>query len=213
MRFLGNWCSTAFRRGENSFVPRAQCWPRAVSERVRAPGLLPLVCARPGVPLFVLSHSDPLPWNSVSARPARFHGLKLSQTLLAGHLNRATLSSHQKSICMPGALQNRCHAEEATNDHGDKVSLTLAHFCCVSYRLPFWFYNNKTGLLSLAFPSPTVIPHPNGCLWKQGCMRVWGRAAALWNKGSAHNPSEGEPSSYIWSLLTEPMSLCLVTFR
>lgn len=178
-----------------------------------SPRAAPLGLCQARGPLFVLSHSDPLPWNFVSTRPAHFHGLKLSRTLLAGHLNRATLSSHPKSICMPGALQNRCHAEEATNDHGDKVSLTLAHFCCVSYRLTFWFYNNKTGLLSLVFPSPIVIPHPKGCLWKQGYVHIWGRAAALWNKGSAHNPFEVEPSSYIWSLLTEPMSLCLVTFR
>lgn len=107
MRFLGNWCSTTFRVGKNSFVPRAQCWPRAMSCS-RAPGLLPTVCARPGVPLFVPSHSDPLPWNFVSARPAHFYGLKLSQTLLAGHLNRATFvfssKVHLHVWCISGQM-------------------------------------------------------------------------------------------------------------
>lgn len=105
--------------------------PRAVP---KLQGCSPGLCQARGVPLFVLSHSDPLPWDFVSTRSARFHGLKLSQTLLAEHLNRATLSSHQKSTRTSGAFQKRYSAEEATNDHGDKVSLTLTHIRCVSYR-------------------------------------------------------------------------------
>lgn len=162
MRFLGNWCSTTFKVGENSFVPRAGLTP--CRELSPSPRTAPLRLCQARGPIVCAKSLRPTPGNFVSAKPARFHGLKLSQTLLAEHLNRATLSSHPKSTCMSGALQNRCYAEEATNDHGDKVSLTLTHFLCVSYRLVFWFYNNKRGLLSLVFPSLTVILHPKGCL-------------------------------------------------
>lgn len=61
MKFLGNWCSTTFRVGENSFVPRAQCWavPWAVLE--------PQGCSPQAVPgqgsHCLCCHSDPLPWN------------------------------------------------------------------------------------------------------------------------------------------------------
>lgn len=181
MRFLGNWCSTTFRVGENPLCPElsVDAVPWAVPE---PQGCSP--CSVPGQGCHCLcwvtqSHCP----GALSAQICSLPWLKAEQTLLPGHLHWATLSSHQKSTCMSGAFQNRHHQ----NDHGDKVSLTLTHFCCVSYRLVFWFYYNKRGLLSLVFP----ILHPKGCLWKQGYMHVWGRAAALWNKGSAHNPLEG----------------------
>lgn len=61
--------------------------PRAPSRRPVPPELCKARGRSPGsVPVVVLSQLDLLPLNFVSARPARFHGLKLSQTLLALHL-------------------------------------------------------------------------------------------------------------------------------
>lgn len=202
---LSEWV-TEFLCAQRSVL--TPCHELLPSPRAAPPGLCqargPIVCAkslRPTALELCQCKTCSLPWLKAEPNTAGW-GTWTEQ-----------MFSHQKSTCVSGAFQNRCHAEETTSGHGDKASLTLTHLHCVSYRLVFWFYNNKRGLLSLVFPSPIAILHPKGCLWKQGYMHVWGRAAALWNKGSAHNPLEGEPSFYTWSLLTKPMSLCLVTFR
>lgn len=99
MRFLRNWCSTTFRVGRNSLVSGPHCsfmpleWAIPVSQ---AEGLFLLNCARLEgfhrlCTTVLLSQLDLLPLNFVSARPAHFHGLKLSFAP-----NRVTLSSHQK---------------------------------------------------------------------------------------------------------------------
>lgn len=99
MRFLGNSCSTTFRVGRNSLVSGSHCSFMSLESAVprsQAEGLLLLNCARlEGFHRLCatvgLSHWDLLPLNSASARPAHFHGLKLSFTP-----NRVTLSSHLK---------------------------------------------------------------------------------------------------------------------
>lgn len=90
-------------------------------------------CSVPGQGCHCWCQATQTHWNSVSARPARLHGLKLSQTLLAGHLNRATWSSHQSPPACLVHFRTDAMMHFMTNDHGDKVSLTLTHFCCVSY--------------------------------------------------------------------------------
>lgn len=139
-RFLGNWCSTTSRAGKNSFVPRYHS--HTLSEP--SPCLKQKACSSwavqgsrtstSSVPVFVLTQLDLLPLNFFSARPARFHGLKLSQTLLALHLTQYICLLIEKSTYVSGAFQdNRCDIEEARNDRGDKVSKTLTHFCYISY--------------------------------------------------------------------------------
>lgn len=161
-------------------------------------------CARPGVPLFVLSL-----WPTA---------LELCQC---------------KTCSLPwlkAVLNTAGWAPEQSNFvFSSKVHL---HFCCISEQMPRWgsykwprrqsvinlnsfslgFIQIGNLVLSLVFPSPIAILHPKGCLWKQGSMHVWARVAALKQGVSTQSLGRGD-SSYIWSLQTEPMSLCLVTFR
>lgn len=80
--------------GKNHLCPEFIVHSHTLS-RTRAAGLFLLNCATPEDVCRLRARRHAVRMSFVSARPARSHGLKLSQTPLALHLT-GTVSSHQK---------------------------------------------------------------------------------------------------------------------